>query len=120
MGLADTTSDETLNMMRASCVNLAILAYKALNGPYDWNWYLLAPLGCKTVNYEDGNTQGLWALEGVNRWYLGLSLNNYQCNVYFVPKTWVYCVSGSTDLFPQHCQMQTLMPHQHLCELTNE
>ncbi len=27
----------TLNMMRASCINPAISTYKALNGPYDWN-----------------------------------------------------------------------------------
>jgi hypothetical protein len=35
----------TLNMMRALRVNPAILAYKALNGPNNWNQYPLTPLG---------------------------------------------------------------------------
>ncbi len=48
----------TLNMMRASRMNLAILVYESLNGPYDWNRYPLAPLGCKAVIYEDDNTRG--------------------------------------------------------------
>ncbi len=39
----------TLNMMRASRIGSTVSAYKILNGPYDWNWYPLAPLGCKAV-----------------------------------------------------------------------
>ncbi len=49
---------DTLNLMRASRINPAILAYEALNGPYDWNRHPLAPLGCKAIIYEDGDTQG--------------------------------------------------------------
>ncbi len=43
----------TLNMMHASCINPTISAYEILQGPYDWNRYPLAPLGCKAVVYED-------------------------------------------------------------------
>jgi hypothetical protein len=68
----------TLNMMRASRVNPAILAYKSLNGPYDWNRYPLIPLGCKATIYEDGNARGSWASRGVNGWYLGPLLDHYQ------------------------------------------
>jgi hypothetical protein len=39
----------TLNMMRASHIDSTVSAYKQLNGPYDWNRYPLAPLGCKAV-----------------------------------------------------------------------
>jgi len=53
---------DTLNLMQASWINPAISAYKALNRPYDWNQYPLAPLRCKTVVYKDGNTRGSWAL----------------------------------------------------------
>jgi hypothetical protein len=80
----------TLNMLRASGVNPAISAYKALNGPYNWNRYPLAPLGCKAVTYEDRDTQGSWASRGVDRWYLGPSLDHYRCNVYYVPETSAY------------------------------
>jgi hypothetical protein len=48
----------TLYMMRASCIDPTISAYEVLHGPYDWNRYPLAPLGCKAVVYEDGDTRG--------------------------------------------------------------
>jgi hypothetical protein len=64
---------DTLNMMRASRVDPIISAYEALNGPYNWNRYPLAPLRCKAVVYEDGDSCGLWASCGVDGWYLGPS-----------------------------------------------
>jgi hypothetical protein len=48
--------------MHASKINPTISAHESLNGPYDWNRYLLAFLGCKAVIYQDGNTRGSWAL----------------------------------------------------------
>ncbi len=47
---------DTLIMLRPSRVDPTKSAYKILNSPYDWNWYLLAPLGCKAVVYEDRDT----------------------------------------------------------------
>jgi hypothetical protein len=40
---------DMLNMMRASRTDPTNSAYEALNGPYNWNRYPLAPLGCKAV-----------------------------------------------------------------------
>jgi hypothetical protein len=51
-----------LNMMHTSCINPSKSACKTLYGQYDWNRYPLAPLGCKTVVYKDGNTRELWAV----------------------------------------------------------
>jgi hypothetical protein len=95
---------DTPNLMQASRTNPAISAYKALNRLYDWNQYPLAPLGCKAVVYKDGNTRGSWALQGVDGWYLGPSMDHYQCDLYYIPQTRAYQVLGSTELFPQHCQ----------------
>jgi hypothetical protein len=81
---------DTLNMMQASRINPAISTCEALNGPYDWNQYPLSPLGCKAVVYKDGNTRGLWASQGVNGWYLGPSMDHYQCDLYYIPNTWAY------------------------------
>ncbi len=50
---------DMLNMISALRINPAILAYEALNEPYDWNRYPPAPVGCKAVVYEDGDTRGL-------------------------------------------------------------
>jgi hypothetical protein len=110
----------TLNLLRALRINPTISAYEALNGRYDWNRYPLAPLGCKAVIYEDGDIRGSWASRGVDGWYLGPSIDHYQCDVYYVPETKAYRVSGLTKLFPQHCQLPNLTPHQHLRKSTDE
>jgi hypothetical protein len=110
----------TLNMMKASLINPSKLAYEVLYGPYDWNRYPLAPLGCKAVVYKDGDTRGSWASQGIDGWYLGPSMDHYWCDLYYIPETCGYLVSGSTKLFPQHCQLPDMTPHQHFCALTDE
>jgi len=111
---------DTLNMMRASRVDPTKLAYEILNGPYDWNQYPLAQLGCKAVIYEDGDTRGSWASRGVDGWYLGPSKDHYRCDLYFIPETRACRISGSTELFPQHCQIPCLTKQQHFRALTEE
>ena len=111
---------DTLNLMRASRVNPTILVYKTLNRPYDWNRYPLAPLGCKATVYEDGNTRGSWTSIGVDGWYLGPSKDHYRCALYLIPKTRAYRTSGSTEFFPQHCQLPCLTPKQNFRALAEE
>jgi hypothetical protein len=78
------------------------------------------PLACKAIVYEDGNTRGSWASRGVDAFYLGQAKDHYRCNNYYIPGTCTYHISGSTKLFPQHCQLPFLTPHQHFWALTNE
>jgi hypothetical protein len=85
-----------------------------------WNHYPLAPLGCKAIVYKDGNTRGSWASRGVNAFYLGPVKYHYRWDNYFIPNTCTYHVSGSTELFPHHCQLPSMTPHQHFRALTNE
>jgi hypothetical protein len=106
--------------MRASRINPAILAYEALNGPYDWNRYPLALLGCKAIVYKDGDTQGLWASRGIDGWCLGPSKDHYRCALYYISKTRAYRISGSTELFPHHCQLPNLTADQHFRKLTDK
>jgi hypothetical protein len=40
--------------------------------------------------------------------------------MYYVIETRAYHVSRSTELFPQHCQLPNLTPHQHLQALTDK
>ncbi len=110
----------TLNLLRALRINPTKSAYEVLYGPYDWNRYPLAPLGCKAVVYKDGDTRGLWALRDVDGWYLGPLMDHYWCDIYYIPETSGYQVSGSTELFPKHCQLPDMRPHQHFQALTDE
>jgi hypothetical protein len=111
---------DTLNLMQASRINPEILAYEALNGPYNWNRYPLAPLGCKAAVYKDGDTRGLWASSGIDRWYLGPSKDHYPCTLYYIPETRAYCILGSMELFLQHCQLPNLTSDQHFRALTDK
>jgi hypothetical protein len=106
--------------MRASRINPSISEYEALNGPYTWNRYPFAPLGCKAIVYEDGNTLGSWASRGIDGWYLGPSKDHYRCALYYIPETRAYHISGSTELFPQHCQLPNMSADQHFRALTDE
>jgi hypothetical protein len=72
------------------------------------------------VVYKDGDTRGSWASRGVNAFYLGPAKDHYRCDKYYIPETRAYCVSGSTELFPQHCQLPSMPFHQHLRALTDE
>jgi hypothetical protein len=101
--------EATLNMLRPSQINPTMSAYKAIHGPYDWNRVPLAPPGCKAFIYEAPELHGLWASHGTDAWYIGPSLDHYRCNHFFVPETRTYRVSGSAELFPQHCQVPYLM-----------
>jgi hypothetical protein len=111
---------DTLNLLHALRVDPTKSAYEVLNGPYDWNRYPLAPLGCKAVVYKNGNTQGSRASRGVDAFYLGPAKDHYRCDNYYVPETRAYRISGSTELFPQHCQLPSLTQHQHFRALTEE
>ena len=51
---------------------------------------------------------------------LGPSKDHYQCHLYYVPETLGYCVSGSADLFPQHCIEQMFTPITHVKELADK
>jgi hypothetical protein len=47
-------------------------------------------------------------------------MDHYRCDWYYIPETRAYRISGSTELFPQHCQLPNLTPHQHFRALTDE
>ena len=113
--------ETTFNLMRASRRNPSILAeYDAIWGSYDWNRFPLAPPGCKAVIYESPAARGSWGSCGMDAWYLGPSLDHYRCNHYFVPETRAYCISGSAELFPQHCQVPFMSTNDHMKESMQE
>jgi hypothetical protein len=35
-------------------------------------------------------------------------------------ETKAYCILGSTELYPQHCQLPSMTPHQHFRALMDE
>jgi hypothetical protein len=95
---------DCINLLRRSRITPDKSAYETIEGPCDFNWYLLVPLGTKAIIYEDLDTRASWAPHGLDVWYLGPSKDHYRCHHYYVPKTRGYRISRSVDLIPQHCQ----------------
>ena len=60
------------------------------------------------------------APHGLDAWYLGPSKNHYHCHHYYVPKTRGYRISGSPNLFPQHCGEPLYSHYSHIQELSSE
>jgi hypothetical protein len=67
----------TLILLQALQINPNISTYKALNGPYNWDRYPLAPPGSKAVIHEAPAVRGSWALQGTDAWLLGPSVDHY-------------------------------------------
>ncbi len=101
--------ESKLNMLCPICVNPAISAYEVVHGPYDWNCFPTAPLGCKAVIYEPPEAQSSWGSRGTNTWCTGPSFNHYCCNRYFFSEIHTYRISGLAKIFPQHCQVPFFM-----------
>jgi hypothetical protein len=111
---------DSINLLRRSRIDPTKSAYKVLKGPYNWNRYPLAPLSTKAVMYEDADTRASWAPHGLDAWLLGPSKDHYCCNLYYVPETKGYRVSGLANLFPQNCIAPTYTPVTHIAELCTE
>jgi hypothetical protein len=80
----------------------------------------MAPLSTKAIIYKDSNTRAFWAPHGLDAWLLGPSKDHYRCHLYYVPETTGYRVSGSAELFPQHCIALTFTPDTLVQELSME
>ncbi len=111
---------DSINLLQCSRVDPTKSVYEILEGLYNWNQYPLAPLGTKAVIYEDANTRALWAPHGLDAWLLGPSRDHYCCNLYYVPESKSYRISGSVDLFPQHCIAPAFTPVTHVQELSTK
>ena len=75
---------DVINLIRRSRIDLTKSAYEVIEGPYDWNQYLLAPLETKAIIYKDANTRALSAPHGLDAWLLGQSKDHYQLSGYSV------------------------------------
>ena len=73
----------------------------------------MAPPGSRAVIYEDPTTRHSWESHGTDAWYCGPALDHYRCMIFYVPSTRSYRISGSFDLFPQHCLIPELTIDQH-------
>ena len=99
----------TLNLLRTSRIDPSKSAYHQFHGQrYDWNRHPLAPPGTKAIIYENPDKRTSWGPRGTDAWYCGPVFDHYRNCHFYVPQTRSYRISGSFDLFPQHCMLPEL------------
>jgi hypothetical protein len=109
-----------IKQLSRSCVHPNISAYKTLQGPNDWNQYPMALPGTKAIIYKDSDTHASWAPHGFDAWLLRPSQDLYCCHLQYVPETSGYRLSGSANLFHQHCITPPYSSKPHICKLSVE
>jgi hypothetical protein len=77
----------TLNLLRQSRKNPAILAYQHVNGVFDYNKTPLGPLGCAVEMHESANRRRTWDPRSLSGWYIGTSMEHYRCHKIFCKRT---------------------------------
>ena len=75
----------TLNLLRFLRRDTTKSANEEVNGKFDYNKMLLAPLGTKGLVYEDPTVRASWAPHGTNAYYVGPALKHYQCLHFYMP-----------------------------------
>ena len=73
----------------------------------------LAPPGKRSVLYLYTDNRSSWGTRGIDAWYCGPSNDHCRCNKFYGHETRSYRISGSFDLFPQHCSLPDMSPEQH-------
>ena len=77
----------TLNLIRQSCMNPKLSGYAQLHGEFNYNTTPLAPPSIQVIIHKKPNVRVTWESHVVKGWYIGTSMNHYQCHHVYVTKT---------------------------------
>jgi hypothetical protein len=73
---------DCINLLRRLRITPVKSAYETLEGPNNFNWYPLVPLGTRAIIYKDLNMRASWASHGLDVGYLGTSKDHYYFHHY--------------------------------------
>jgi hypothetical protein len=69
----------TLNLLCSSCIHPSLSAHASLFGQFDFNQTPLAPMGTQIVAHTTAGSRTSFGAHGKVGWYIGPSLEHYQC-----------------------------------------
>ena len=87
----------TLNLLRQSNTNPAVSAHAHLFGPFDFNKYPLAPIGCAVQVHIPRDRRRTWGLRAQRGWYIGYAPDHYRLHTFVDNITKAECVSGAVE-----------------------
>ncbi len=104
----------TLNLLRQANKTPSVSAYEFVNGNFDYNKFLLAPLGCAVEMHESTNRQKTWDPHSLSSWYLGTLTEHYRCHKIFCKKTCSERISDTVFFRHQYITQPTMMPKDQI------
>jgi hypothetical protein len=93
-------ADLTLNLLRSSRRYPKLSAHSCLNKAFNFLSTPLAPPGIRVVAHITPSQRANMAPHGVDGWYVGPSLNHYQCHQCYIPSTSQSWNVLTVDWFP--------------------
>ena len=110
----------TLNLLRNSRVNPELSLYAYLFGNYDFNQAPLAHVGTKVISHLKSDKRASWAYHDEEGWYVGPSLEHYQCVKRFPPSTGKTRDTYTIDFFPKEIPFPKTTTEDYLIQATLE
>jgi hypothetical protein len=98
----------TLNLLCFSHHDPSKSANKEVKGSYDFNKTPNAPIGTKSLVYNNSAVRASWALHGTDEFYVGPAPKHYQCMRFYMPTTQQCCIVDTCQLYPSHCAIPTI------------
>ena len=114
----------TLNLLRASRINLSLSAYAQIHGMFDFNRTPLVPPGLKVLSHVRTDDRKSWDPHAQQGFYIGPALHHYRCHRVWITKTAAERIAQTVKWLP-HKGLKMPIPsvsdliHAALTDLTS-
>ena len=103
-------AQDTLNMLRTSCVHPKLSAYHVLEVPHDFHRVPFAPPGTLATILNQPETRTSWGPRAMDAWYLSPAYDHYRAWLFHIPSKGENRVSGQAVFYPTHCNTPQTTP----------
>jgi hypothetical protein len=110
----------TLNLLRQANKMPSVSAYEYVNGKFNYNKFLLSPLGCTVEIHESTNRQNTWDPHSLSGWYLGTSTEHYRRHKIFCKKTRSERISDMVFFWHQYTTQPMVMKEDQIIKAVGD
>ena len=106
----------TINLLHNYRFNTKLSAHAALHGIFDYKKTPLAPLGTIILFHDNKSNLRTWTKRGTYGWYIGTSLEHYQCVECYIPSTHITGISDTVELISTVIPIPKTSSEDYLCQ----
>ena len=113
-------ADLTLNLLRSARQNSSLYSYAVVFGKFDFAATSLAPPGTKVLVHLKSVQIKTFGVHGISGWYIGPSLDHYQCYACWITDTRRVHHVDTVYLFPQYIPFPKVTTDDYLYQSTED